>query len=196
MMPGIFKVMWLKRENVLKLSVFYSSVRNEKFEQHLPVFRAENIRSPISSSNALANGLLRECKRVQRECRGMQGEYSNAMLAHFKWSQLKLWRQSFHNVVCEAQTNQSRGVQTECKMARKLVRNDKQMTGKAWEPISMRREQANDAHWVWKKSKLWRQPFHNVVCEVVIAQTNRRRGMVRECNGNTVTRSKSMRYHY
>ena len=39
----ILKVMLLKRENVLKMSVSHSSMRNEKFEQHLPVFNADII---------------------------------------------------------------------------------------------------------------------------------------------------------
>ena len=136
---------------------------------------------------------VHECRRVQRECRGMQGEYSNKTITPcslFQMAPTQIVTAAFSRRsvdVVIAQTNERRGMQRECKMARKLVRTEL-MAGKAWEPISVRREQANDANWVWKQSNSWRQPFHDIVCEVVIAQTNQRRGIQREFKRNSVKR--------
>ena len=144
------------------------------------------------------------------------------MLAHYKGRQLKSWRQPFHDEhkpisVGELKGN-SRGIQREFKgnskglqgqfngnsvtgsiyiqwtMARKLV-STALMGGKDWEPISVRREQANDALWTWKQLKSWRQPLHHVMCEVIIAQTgNQHREIQREFNGNSVTGPKNNIY--
>ena len=58
---------------------FYSSVRNEKFNNTNQFFSCLKY-SSMSSLNAQTNDLLRECRRVQRECRGIQGEYSNTAI--------------------------------------------------------------------------------------------------------------------